>query len=173
MSRRALLAALAAPLGLAGCGFRPLYGPPAAGETDTAPELAAIRLGRTYGRTGQILHQALERRLAARDRSGPAARYELALAPQLAIESQGYRRDGTPTRFRMVMTTTYTLSTLSIPARAVATGSARAIDSYNTIDNEYFASIVSSEEAQRRMAEQVAEDIVLRLTLALRGNPAA
>ncbi|WP_338665195.1 LPS assembly lipoprotein LptE [Pararoseomonas sp. SCSIO 73927] len=173
MFRRAFLAALAAPMGLAGCGFRPLHAPPAPGETDVAPELAAVRLGRTYGRTGQILHQALERRLAARDRSGPAARYELAVAPQLAIETQGYRRDGSPTRFRMVMSVDYTLSTLSVPVQPVAAGSARAIDSYNTIDNEYFASIVSSEEAQRRMAEQVAEDIVLRLTLALRGNPAA
>ncbi|HEY8610424.1 MAG TPA: LPS assembly lipoprotein LptE [Roseomonas sp.] len=169
--RRGLLAGLAASL--AGCGFRPLNGPPGPGEADVAPQLAAVRLGRTVGRTGQLLHQALDRRLAVRDRSGPAARYELIISPQTAYEAQGYRRDGAPSRFRMTMSAPWTLQTISVPPRPVATGNARAVDSYNFVDNEYFASLVSSEAAERRLVEQVAEDVVLRLTLALRENPAA
>jgi hypothetical protein len=171
MRRRLLLAGLAAPL--AGCGFRPLNGPPAAGEVDTAPQLAAIRVGRTVGRGGQLMHQALERRLAARDRTGPAARYELTVAPQTAYEAQGYRRDGAPSRFRMTMTAPWTLNTLSVPPRQIATGTARAFDNYNFLDNEFYASLLSSEAAERRLVEQVAEDLVLRLTLAFRENPTA
>ncbi|MFC7737493.1 LPS assembly lipoprotein LptE [Roseomonas sp. GCM10028921] len=171
VARRLLLAGLAGSL--AGCGFRPLNGPPAAGEADIAPELAAVRIGRTFGRTGQLLHQALDRRLTARNRSAPAARYELTVSPLPAYEALGYRRDGAPTRFRMVMTAPWTLQTLSVPARPVATGSARAVDAYNFVDNEYFASVVSSEAAERRLVEQIAEEIVLRLALSLREGRAA
>ncbi|WP_458094886.1 LPS assembly lipoprotein LptE [Roseomonas sp. WA12] len=170
-TRRLLLAGLAASLG--GCGFRPLNGPPAAGEADIAPQLAAVRLGRSFGRSGQLLHQALDRRLAARDRSGPPARYELVVSPSPAYEIQGYRRDGSPSRFRMVLTAPWTLQTLSVPPRPVANGVVRAIDSYNFIDNEFFASLVSSEAAERRLVEQVAEEVVLRLAMAFRDNPAA
>jgi LPS-assembly lipoprotein len=174
-TRRLLLAGLAGSLSgaLAGCGFRPLNGPPAAGEADIAPQLAAVRLGRSFGRNGQLLHQALDRRLAAGDRSGPPARYELLVSPSPAYEIQGYRRDGSPSRFRMVLTAPWTLQTLSVPPRPVANGVVRAVDSYNFIDNEFFASLVSSEAAERRLVEQVAEEVVLRLALAFRDNPAA
>jgi hypothetical protein len=171
LGRRLLLAGLAAPL--AGCGFRPLNGPPAPGEAAAAPELAAVRIGRTVNRTGQLLHQALERRLAAGDRSSPAARYELTVSALPAYEAQGYRRDGAPSRFRMTMTAPWTLQTLSVPPRPVAAGTARAFDSYNFLDSEFYASLLSSEAAERRLVEQIAEDIVLRLTLAFRGNPTA
>ncbi|MBP0444712.1 hypothetical protein J8J14_07940 [Roseomonas sp. SSH11] len=169
--RSLLLAGLAASLG--GCGFRPLYGPSEAGQPAIAPQLASVRVGRLTNRTGQLLHQALERRLAAADRSGPAARYELTVVPQTAYEAQGYRRDGAPSRFRMVMTAPWTLQTIGVPPRPVANGNARAIDAYNYLDNEYFASLLSSEAAERRLVEQVAQDIVTRLAIAFRENPPA
>lgn len=174
-TRRLLLAGLAGSLAgpLAGCGFRPLNGPPGAGEADIAPQLAAVRLGRSYGRTGQLLHQALDRRLASRDRSGPPARYELVVTPSPAYEIQGYRRDGAPSRFRMVVTAPWTLQTISVPPRPVANGVARAIDSYNVVDSEFYASLVSSEAAERRLVEQIAEEVVLRLAIAFRDEPAA
>ena len=170
-TRRLLLAGLAASLG--GCGFHPLNAPPGAGEADIGPQLAAVRLGRGYGRFGQLMHQALDRRLAARDRSGPPARYELVVSPAPAYEIQGYRRDGSPSRFRMVVTAPWTLETISVPPRPIANGVARAVDSYNFVDGEFFASLVSSEAAERRLIEQIAEDVVLRLAMALRNNPTA
>lgn len=169
--RGLLLAGLAGTL--AGCGFRPLNAPPGPGEAAIAPQLASVRIGRLSNRTGQLLHQALERRLAARDPSGPAARYELTVVPQTAYEAQGYRRDGSPSRYRMVMTAPWTLQTIGVPPRPVANGVARALDSYNVVDNEFFSSLLSSETAERRLVEQVAEDIVLRLTLTFRDNPSA
>jgi hypothetical protein len=172
MTRRGLLLAGLAG-SLAGCGFRPLNAPPEPGEADIGPQLAAIRIGRLSNRTGQLMHQALERRLAARDRSGPAARYELIVSPVPAYEAQGYRRDGAPSRFRMVMTAPWTLQTVGMPPRPIAAGTSRAIDSYNFLDDEFFASLVSSEAAERRLVEQVADDIVLRLAIVFRENPAA
>ena len=168
LHRRGLLGiALAATL--AGCGFRAANLPPEPGTgQDPAPELAAIRLGPTYGRNGQLLHQALERRLAARDRAVTAKRYELTLSILPAFEAQGYRRDGTPTRTRMTLSVPWTLKALGGAERAVASGNARAFDSFNLVDNEFFSSVLSSAEAERRLVEQVADDIVLRLALALR-----
>ncbi|WP_161993700.1 LPS assembly lipoprotein LptE [Muricoccus nepalensis] len=176
--RRALLGALGASLGLpllAGCGFEPLNAPPSlgGGTADLGPELAAIRLGPTYGRSGQLLHQSLERRLAARDPSGPAPRYLLTTSISSASEAQGYRRDGSPSRFRLTMTAPWTLSTLSVPPQRIAAGTARAVDSFNLADLEFFSSVVSSEAAERRLVDRVAEDIALRLALAFRERPAA
>jgi len=173
--RRLLLGALvpALPLGLAGCGFRPLNGPPAPGEVAIAPQLAAVRIGRLYNRSGQLLYQALERRLAARDNSAPAARYELTVTPNPSIEAQGYRPDGTPSRFRMVLNTPWALQALGAPPRPIASGSARAVDSYNFTDSEYYASLLSSEAAERRLADQAAEEIVMRLAIVFRDNPNA
>jgi LPS-assembly lipoprotein len=173
LARRGLLAGLG--VALTGCGFRPLNAPPTAEElgSDIGRQLAAVRIGRTYGRNGQLLHQALQRRLAARDRTAPAARYELNVSLLPAYEAQGYRRDGSASRVRMVMSAPWALQTISVPAQPIANGTARAVDSYNVIENEYFASIVSSEVAERRLVEMVAEDIVLRLALAFRENPTA
>jgi len=175
--RRLLLAglvpALVPGLALTGCGFRPLNAPPEPGEVGIAPQLAAVRVGRLYNRSGQLLHQALERRLAARDNSAPAARYELTVTPNPSIEAQGYRTDGSPSRFRVVLNAPWTLSAMGAPPRPIANGSVRAVDSYNFVDSEYFASLLSSEAAERRLAEQAAEQIVLRLAIVFRDNPNA
>jgi len=177
LGRRGLMAALGASMGLplAGCGFRPLNAPPEPGDgrADIAPELAAILIGPTYGRSGQLLHQGLERRLAARDRSGPAARYLLTTFVQPAYEAQGYRRDGSPSRFRISMSAPWTLSTLSVPPQQIATGTVRAVDSVNLIDLEFFSSVVSTEAAERRLIDRLAEDLTIRLALVLRDRPAA
>src|SRR4051794_24538649 len=63
-SRRGLLGL--GLLGLSGCGFRPLYGPVTAADgTESAltDELAAVRVGPIYERTGQLLRRNLQRRL--------------------------------------------------------------------------------------------------------------
>ncbi|WP_198380040.1 LPS assembly lipoprotein LptE [Roseomonas sp. KE2513] len=174
IARRRLLAALGTST-LAGCGFHPLNAPPEPGEVATAvgPELAAIRIGPTYGRSGQLLHQGLERRLAARDRSAPAARYLLTTSVIPSYEAQGYRRDGSPSRFRITMSAPWTLSTLSVPPQQIATGTVRAMDSFNIVDLEFFSSTVSSEAAERRLVDRLAEDMTIRLALALRDRPAA
>ncbi|MFC0386453.1 LPS assembly lipoprotein LptE [Muricoccus vinaceus] len=175
LRRRGLLAALGAPAVLAGCGFHPLNGPPVEGEGSAAvgSQLAAIRIGPTYSRPGQLLHQSLERRLAARDRSGPAARYLLTTSILPSYEAQGYRRDGSPSRIRIAMSVPWTLATLAVPPQQIATGTARAFDSFNVVDNEFFSSVVSSEAAERRLVDQIAEDITIRLALAFRDIPAA
>jgi LPS-assembly lipoprotein len=173
LTRRGLLSAGAA-LALSGCGFRPLNAPVAAADSpdDVAVQLAAVRVGLVPERNGQLLRRALESRLAARNRTSPAARYELRVTLLPGSEAQGYRRDGSPSRVRTTITAPWTLSTLSVPPEQVITGTARAIDAYNIPDNEFFAAIASAEAADRRMIDRVAEDIILRLTLAFRERPA-
>ena len=68
-SRRASLLGLGGGLlGLAGCGFRPLYAPVTTedgGAEDIRNELAAVRIGNIPERSGQLLRRDLQRRFPA------------------------------------------------------------------------------------------------------------
>lgn len=158
-------------MAVAGCGFRPVYGPPSPSSTDPTlgTELAAIIVGNIPERFGQLLRRDLERRLDPRN-SGRAARYLLQAAVSFNVDSIGYRRDGTVSRQRYTATGTWALSTLSVPPERVAgsTIPVRAIDSYNIPDLQFFAADSSREALERRLAETVGEEITRQLVLALR-----
>jgi hypothetical protein len=52
------------------------------------------------------------------------------------------------------------------PQRTVVTsGSARAVDDYNVVDQQYFGADLDNETAQRRVAEAVADQIALQLAV--------
>ncbi|WP_426954818.1 LPS assembly lipoprotein LptE [Muricoccus radiodurans] len=168
ITRRGLLGGTG--LLLAGCGFRPLHAPPAEVGADVQAELAAIRVGMMPNRRGQMMRQILQGRL---ERPGTAARYELRVAVLPGSSLQGYRRDGSPSRVSLNYTAPWSLVTLAVPPVMVASGTARAFDDYNIPDNEFFAGLQSADAADRRLLEQIADDIVLRLTLTFRERPAA
>ncbi len=170
-SRRTLLLT---PLLLAGCGFRPLHAPPApGGAADIAPDLAAIRVGLIPDRSGQIMRQELERRLAgaargAAGRGAVAARYDLKVTVLVGADLLGFRRDGSPSRVRNTYTAPWTLSTMAVPPVIVAQGSSTAFDAYNVPDNQFFAGLQASAAADRRLLEQLAADVVERVIISLR-----
>ena len=119
-TRRALLGA-AGLLGLSGCGFRPLYAPGSAagGDPDLVAELASVRVGPIYERTGQLLRRNLQRRLED-TQPGTPARYQLNVSYVPGVEVLGYRRDGTITRVRYTFSGNWDLSTLSVPPQALS-----------------------------------------------------
>ena len=73
MRRLARRSVLLGTLGLAGCGFEPVY-MPSAGDTPGVAqrELAAIDVAIIPDRPGQLLRQALQQRLGGADPVGPA-----------------------------------------------------------------------------------------------------
>lgn len=171
LSRRALLGA-AGLLGLSGCGFRPLYGPMATadgGDPDLVTELAAVRVGPIYERTGQLLRRNLQRRLED-TRPGTPARYQLNVSYVPGIEVLGYRRDGTITRLRYTFTGNWDLSTLSVPPQPVARSVIpyRAIDSFNIPDLQFFSADSARDAMEGRAMEQMSEEITRQVALALR-----
>ena len=157
-------------LGAGGCGFRPLYGSGgiAAGEPDVRAELVATRVNVIPERFGQLMRRALQQRLGTGTAGPQAARWELRVGPGLTAEGLGILLDGATTRVRFVATANWCLVRLSTPPETVANGVERTIDAFNVPPNQFFAADSSREAAERRMAEVLAEEVVLRVAARLR-----
>lgn len=164
---------LLASLLLAGCGFQPLYMPTASGNAGVAQrELAAIHVAIIPDRPGQLLRQALQARLEGSG-STAAQRYELRVGFGIAGDAIAIRPDTNPTRIREIGTASWTLVAQD-PARSMVTsGSARAVDGYNLINAQYFASDLENATVQRRLAETLADQITLQLAAYFRQHAAS
>ena len=128
-------------LGLAGCGFRPLYAPVTAedgGSADIRDELAAVRVANIPERSGQLLRRDLQRR--------------------------------TITRLRYIATGNWALATLSVPPRQIAASAIppRALDSFNIPDLQFFAADSARDAMEARLVDELAETIFRRVALELR-----
>ena len=155
-------------LGLAGCGFEPLYAPgPMANGTALSEELGAVRVGPIYDRNGQLLRRFLQQRMED-SRPGTAARYELRAGIIMALDLQGYREDGAVSRVRYLATSDFTLVRIAVPEEEVLRGRARRFDAYTIPELQFFAADVSREAMERRLMEGLAEDITRRVALGLR-----
>ncbi len=158
MRRAALLMAL---LPLAACGFEPLYardnnnGGPAA-------DLASVYVNNIGGRYGQLVREGLQQRLDV-PVSGSASLYTLDVSPGETAEGLAIQPDNSSTYTRIVGTANWTLKTVGIAPRTLATGSARTVDGYNNIDEQYFQSTISNDTAQSRIAANLADTIALQV----------
>ncbi|MDQ1081049.1 LPS assembly lipoprotein LptE [Pseudoroseomonas cervicalis] len=174
--RRRLLALLAgapAALALSGCGFRPVYGPQDSVSGASAPAPVRAVLASTFvaiipERSGQLLRRSLQQRLGAAGSAAP--NYELRVGLQLAAEPEGFRRDGTASRIRYNAIATWQLVTLGPEPATRAEGTERAFDSFNIPDNQFFAADFSRDATVQRLVEQLANDIVLNLSVRLRDS---
>ncbi len=155
-SRRALLVALgAAPL--AGCGFRPLYAGRTAGEYD--PMLAAIKVEPIADREGQILELALRERLNPRGAETPQ-RYTLQVSLALSRSDLGIQRNATSTRSEINARANYALSGDGVHF----SGQSRTVSAFN-LQNDAWAATVAEDDARERAIEELADAIVLQLSL--------
>ncbi|MEQ8399031.1 LPS assembly lipoprotein LptE [Thalassobaculum sp.] len=159
IDRRSLLLL---PLGLAACGFEPLYGNRKGGGAMAMPEMAQISISPIADRAGQMLRNEL------RDRLVPTgvprqARWRLDVALNETTSDLVILRDATATFAKYVGDARWVLVDLSTDA-PVTKGRSRRIASYSISSSE-FASLQAEEDARRRVVTAVAEDIVLRLGL--------
>ncbi len=173
LGRRRLLGAAAAGLGLAplgGCGFQPVYMPTASGNPGPAArELAAIHVVLIPDRPGQLLRQALQQRLHGADDT-TERRYDLGVFYWIAGEGIAILPDNTNTSTRLIARANWTL-TARDPARTrVADGSARALESINVFNTQYFGGDLETEQASARLANQIADQITLRLATLFRAR---
>jgi LPS-assembly lipoprotein len=180
--RRALLRGALGLLALpaAGCGFQPMYGAggrhAAAGDAEIAANLAATRVNVLPERFGQLLRRRIMQLLGSGTGGPRAARWDLVIGPSVQSEAVGIQLDGTATRVRLTATANWMLQDAS-SRQAIASGFERTIDAYNIQPNQFFAADVSREAAERRVADRLADDIVMRVALRFRtmrdGTPAA
>jgi LPS-assembly lipoprotein len=171
VNRRAFVSLGLAAL-LPGCGFEPLYASSAGGKPSVAQaDLAAISVGIISDRQGQLLRQALQDRFE-RAGVGVAHRYDLSVAFTIVQEGIGIQPDTSTTYMRVSGTAAWTLSAQDPQHTSLGTGSARAADSYNFIANQFFAAQLEYEMIQRRLAENLADQITLQLARYFKMHPA-
>ena len=156
--------ALVSLLALAGCGFQPLYG-----ERPTGPaeeNLARISVGVIADRTGQILRNELGTRLDPNN-LGLDPLYSLRVSLTESTSNIALRRDTSATRANLTLTASYSL-VQNGAKEALYSGAVRSVNSYDILSTENeFGTLTSREEARRRAARDIADQIALRLALAL------
>jgi LPS-assembly lipoprotein len=149
-------------LGLAsfvsGCGFHPLYAP---GSTQLAA-MQAVYVDIIANRSGQLLRQALQARLAGADGDVPK-RYTLSVQFAEASEAISVQSDNSVTRLRDVGRASWALFPLGVGNGELARGNVRSVDGFNIIDEQYFYMDLSEEATQRRLADALADQIVTGL----------
>jgi LPS-assembly lipoprotein len=162
LTRRTLLTlALGTPL--AGCGFQPVYMPTASGKPGVAQrELAAVYVTEINDRPGQLLRQALQARLE-QGATGIAQQYTLGVSYGIGGEGLAIQTDNTSTYTRVVARATWYLSAMDSARTLLTHGTARAADSYNILDEQYFAADQENDFAAVRLAGAVADQITLQL----------
>ena len=162
-SRRALLACLpAAGLALSGCGFRPLYGRGDGQGLAAAAEFSSIIIPPIPDRSGQLLRNALRDRLTPRGvPANPRYRLDVTLNEQRS--DLVILRDATSTFAKMRFSAAYALVDFE-SGKAVTQGRAESTTTFNIVESQ-FANISAESDARRRAADELAEDIRLRLGL--------
>jgi LPS-assembly lipoprotein len=168
ITRRRFLAAGAcgAAALLAGCGFHPIYARGSAAR-GAMPEIYVNLL---VNRNGQLLRQALQARLDGSD-DAVAKRFTLSVAYGEAVQIVNVQADNSVSRLRNVGTATWTLSPADNATNKLASGTVRSVDGYNVVDEQYFYQNLSEEAAQRRLAETLADQIVLGLSVYFDKHP--
>jgi LPS-assembly lipoprotein len=132
-------------------------------------ELAAIRVAVIPERIGQLMRRGLQQRLGiGSSGAAAAARWELRVSPSLAAEALGIQLDGTATRVRYVATANWFLYRLTPALALTMNGVERTIEAYNIPTNQFFAADSSREAAERRIADILSEEIVLRIAMRFR-----
>jgi LPS-assembly lipoprotein len=169
LSRTAARALIALSLvALAGCGFRPLYGERSAASV-TVPELAAIQIDSIPDREGQLVRNNLLDKMQPR---GMAAKplYRLTVSVGISRVSLGVRIDETATRGSLTMSASYVLADMA-SGDQIMTGNSRAVSSYNILDSD-FANVISENDAIRRTATNLSEEIKTRVAIFLSARKA-
>jgi LPS-assembly lipoprotein len=175
LGRRCLLgcSCAVASAGLAGCGFRPVYGDQ--GNTASASAqhgLAAISVAISPERAGQQLRQALQERF---ERFGAAVgrRYELRATFAVTDDAIAVQQDSSVTRIRIIGYAQYTLTSLDASRKTLTSGSARRVDGYDVINQQFFAADLEQESVVGRLANSVADQIAIQLAVFFDRQPAA
>lgn len=162
---------LGAPAMLAGCGFQPVYMPTASNNAGPAQrDMAAVNVPVIPERPGQLLRQALQRELG--NDSGTPAAYDLRVAFSISGEGISIQDNNIATRVRFIGIASWTLTDRNKQQTVLTTGSARSLDGLNVFNQQYFAADLETETVQRRIANNVAQQIATRLAIWFRQRAA-
>ena len=163
------------PLGgmalVTGCGFQPVYMPTASNKAGPAQrDMAAVFVPVIPDRPGQLLRQALQRNLGSD--SGVPANYDLRVIFTISGEGIAVETNNIATRIRMIGVASWTLVQRNPQQTTLTSGAARSFDGVNIFGEQYFASDLETETVQKRIAENVADQIATQLAIWFRERAA-
>jgi LPS-assembly lipoprotein len=158
--RRLVALTIAVSLGLGGCGWTPLYADRETGPADEA--LRAIRVGPIPERIGQRLEIGLREAFNPSGEPTPQ-RYVLGTTLSVSRASLGVQSQGLGTRGETAATASYLLKEATT-GKTLQTGTVHVVESFDIQANEY-STVVAQQDADRRAADEIKQEIVARLTL--------
>lgn len=162
MRHLALLLALAL---LSGCGLQPIYAGGASGVV--AQGMAAIEVPPISGRDGWLVRNALVDRFA-RGGAAVAPRYRLDVVLDEQLEALGLLTDDTIGRERLTLRARYQL--VELATGVVLVDATAGADAGIDVVSSEFATIAAEQTALENLAQQVADQIEVRLTRTLRAG---
>lgn len=131
---------------LAACGFQPMHGE----QSDSAATLLAGFVVEAPNDTlGREFKQNLEDRLNPGGHVPDKALYKLVVELTSGVSGVGVARDGTASRYNIVLNSPYTLTRIS-DGKVIHRGTVRHLASYNNQTNSYFSTFISERDATRR-----------------------
>jgi len=162
----ALIGALAAAT-LASCGLQPMYAGGASGEVGRA--ISAVTVSPIEGKAGYLVRNALTDRLGAAGTS--EARYRLDVRLDEKLTGMIVQSDDSVSRERRVMRARYQLVDLN--TGAIMLDDTADVDAGIDIVNSEYAVIAAEQTAQENLSQDIANQIVIRISNRLRQNSAA
>jgi LPS-assembly lipoprotein len=169
LRRRGLLAiaAAAAALAIAGCGFEPMH---AQRSGASSAALSSIDIKLIADRSGQMLRNELLQQMQPRGQT--PTRYSLSVTLTEGLASLGIRKDEVATRANLTLSANFTITEPG-GTQPLFSGSARSVNSYNILTSD-FATLSAREDARRRGVNQLALEIRERISVWLirAGEPA-
>jgi LPS-assembly lipoprotein len=162
LSRKALLAAFAPLVMLAGCGLQPMYA--GGGSGAVARALAGVDVSSIEGKAGWLIRAALVDRLGAGAQGAP--RYRLDVRLDERLQGLGLLSNDAVTRERRTLRARYQLVDLASGA-IVLDATAGADAGIDIVSSEY-AVIAAEQTALENLSHEVADQIVTRVATKLR-----
>jgi len=155
--------ALAISVPLSGCGFRPLLRQEEGeGGDNVRAQLAAVEVNGLGGRLGQQLQIALEDNLNPTS-IGVSERYELDIRLTNNISAFAIQLDNTITRSNLTLTAGFILRDQE-NQEVLYRSTVRRVASFN-VRRAPFATLTARQDAERRAAKEIADDIRTLLAL--------
>ncbi|NCP19685.1 MAG: hypothetical protein GW855_11075 [Erythrobacter sp.] len=154
---------LLAALALSACGLQPIYA--GANGKGVVADLSAVQIAPIEGRTGWLLATALEDRVDL-NRTAPAPRYRLDVQLDESLESLGLLSDERVTRERRILRARYQL--VDLESGTILLDASAGSDSGIDVVSSDYATIAAERAAAERLAQTVADQIVTRVSVALR-----
>ena len=156
--------ASAALLTLSACGLKPMY----AGGSDAAiaQGLAAVDVPAIPGRDGWLMRNALVDRLGVAGATVP--RYRLDVRLDDSLEGLAVLRDDTISRERRILRARYQL--VDIASGEILLDATAGSDAGIDVVSSEYATIAAEQTALENLVKDVADRMVRRVALTLRGN---